>query len=316
MQLFKKNTIENIVPVLISLKHLLERNKSSLLKYLMIYFKELMKEYKEELNEILSADPQLASEIKFDMNRIKDFKSPDKTSNSPRLASTRKSVVVMATPLKNAKSPRIGYSQFNVPSIRKSIGTPVNIDKLKTAEKHLSSISRLNRTIGSAFKSPMHMKSSRRVSFAGTPISSKRSNGSTPSSSRRLSVSSNSLLLNDSENDPKSILDFGDEDQSPSRDKENNQNHNKVSRVVILESPFRKSKPSNWEIKDMDVSSVDFNESPEEKKKKKNKNNDKKRSTKQTTNPSKKSKKVLSEVESPVDNQFQKTTKSKRRKQK
>ena len=45
----KKNVIENIVPVVISLKHILEKAHSPVLKDLMVYLRELMKDYKTEV---------------------------------------------------------------------------------------------------------------------------------------------------------------------------------------------------------------------------------------------------------------------------
>ena len=45
----KKNVIENMVPIIIALKHKLETARSPLLKELMIYLKDLMKDYKNEV---------------------------------------------------------------------------------------------------------------------------------------------------------------------------------------------------------------------------------------------------------------------------
>uniref|UniRef100_T1IIB1 non-specific serine/threonine protein kinase n=1 Tax=Strigamia maritima TaxID=126957 RepID=T1IIB1_STRMM len=52
-QVIKKNVIENIVPIIISLKH-----------------KELMKDYKNEIKDVLAADKGLAKEIEFDLRRF------------------------------------------------------------------------------------------------------------------------------------------------------------------------------------------------------------------------------------------------------
>ncbi|CAL1547494.1 unnamed protein product [Lymnaea stagnalis] len=66
----KRNVIENIVPAVISLKHILEKNRSPLLRDLMGYLQELMKDYKTEIKEVLSADKQLAEEIEFDLRNF------------------------------------------------------------------------------------------------------------------------------------------------------------------------------------------------------------------------------------------------------
>ena len=65
----KKNVIENIIPIIISLKHKLEEQKSPLLDDLMNYLRELMKDYKNEVKDMLAADKQLAAEIEFDLKR-------------------------------------------------------------------------------------------------------------------------------------------------------------------------------------------------------------------------------------------------------
>ena len=50
LQVVKRNVIENIVPILIAVKHKLEENRSSLMKHLLLYLKELMKDYKNEVS--------------------------------------------------------------------------------------------------------------------------------------------------------------------------------------------------------------------------------------------------------------------------
>ncbi|XP_042861506.1 condensin-2 complex subunit D3-like [Penaeus japonicus] len=69
-QVVKRNVIENIVPILIAVKHKLEENRSPLMKHLLLYLKELMKDYKNEVKEILAGDKQLAKEIEFDLRRF------------------------------------------------------------------------------------------------------------------------------------------------------------------------------------------------------------------------------------------------------
>ena len=55
----------DIVPILIELKHLLEKHRSPLLKYLMLYLKELLKDFKSELKDIVVGDKQLAKELEY-----------------------------------------------------------------------------------------------------------------------------------------------------------------------------------------------------------------------------------------------------------
>ncbi|XP_055997299.1 condensin-2 complex subunit D3-like isoform X2 [Ostrea edulis] len=71
-QVVKKNVIENIVPIVVSLKHMLEKHRSPVLKDLMYYLRELMQDYKSEVKDILSADRQLAKEIEFDLRKFEE----------------------------------------------------------------------------------------------------------------------------------------------------------------------------------------------------------------------------------------------------
>ncbi|XP_033751450.1 LOW QUALITY PROTEIN: condensin-2 complex subunit D3-like [Pecten maximus] len=69
-QVLKKNVIEHVIPVVISLKHMLEQKRSPLQQDIVAYLIELMKDFKNEVKEILSADKQLASEIEFDRRKF------------------------------------------------------------------------------------------------------------------------------------------------------------------------------------------------------------------------------------------------------
>jgi len=99
-QIVKKNVIENIVPIIIHLKHLLEEKHSPLLGPLMQYLTDLMKDYKSEISgfvlhsysvfsfltacliiccsEIMIADKQLAKELDYDLRQFNIEKSRKK----------------------------------------------------------------------------------------------------------------------------------------------------------------------------------------------------------------------------------------------
>ncbi|CAG0891844.1 unnamed protein product [Darwinula stevensoni] len=66
----KRNAIENIIPVVVKLKRKLEERKSPVLYELMVFLRELTKEYKNEVKDILSTDPQLAEEIQYDLKEL------------------------------------------------------------------------------------------------------------------------------------------------------------------------------------------------------------------------------------------------------
>uniref|UniRef100_A0AAQ6IKW9 Condensin-2 complex subunit D3 n=1 Tax=Anabas testudineus TaxID=64144 RepID=A0AAQ6IKW9_ANATE len=64
-QVQKKAFIENTVPLIISLKNLLEQKRSPVLKDLMAYLQVTMQDYRNEVKEFFSGDEQLAAEVEF-----------------------------------------------------------------------------------------------------------------------------------------------------------------------------------------------------------------------------------------------------------
>ncbi|KDO28200.1 hypothetical protein SPRG_06249 [Saprolegnia parasitica CBS 223.65] len=66
----RKNFIENVVPVVIGLKHTLQAKRSPVMRYLMHCIKELFAFYKAEVHDILAADPQLAKEVLYDLRQF------------------------------------------------------------------------------------------------------------------------------------------------------------------------------------------------------------------------------------------------------
>lgn len=80
-QVVKKNLVENIIPVLIQLKHTMENQKSPLLAALMGCLRELMKQHKNELQVLLAADPQLAKEVHYDIRQAEEASTKTKVCN-------------------------------------------------------------------------------------------------------------------------------------------------------------------------------------------------------------------------------------------
>ncbi|XP_034081160.1 condensin-2 complex subunit D3 [Gymnodraco acuticeps] len=64
-QVQKKVFIENVVPVIITLKSLLEQKRSPVLRDLMAYLQVTMQDYRNEVKEFFSGDEQLAAELEF-----------------------------------------------------------------------------------------------------------------------------------------------------------------------------------------------------------------------------------------------------------
>ncbi|XP_029412551.1 condensin-2 complex subunit D3 isoform X3 [Nannospalax galili] len=71
-QVQKRNFIENIIPIIISLKTVLEKNKIPALRELMNYLREVMQDYRDEIKDFFAVDKQLASEIEYDMKKYSE----------------------------------------------------------------------------------------------------------------------------------------------------------------------------------------------------------------------------------------------------
>ncbi|VFQ64910.1 unnamed protein product [Cuscuta campestris] len=74
-QAVKKGLIQNTIPIFIELKRLLESKNSSLIGSLMECLRALLKDYKNEIDEILVADKQLQKELIYDMQKYETMKS-------------------------------------------------------------------------------------------------------------------------------------------------------------------------------------------------------------------------------------------------
>lgn len=82
----KRNLVENIVPIIIALKNLLQSKKSPLVQNVMLCLKEIMRDYKTEVQDILAGDKQLASEIEFDLKRFEEEEERLRLEAEQRLA--------------------------------------------------------------------------------------------------------------------------------------------------------------------------------------------------------------------------------------
>ncbi|XP_003472593.2 condensin-2 complex subunit D3 isoform X1 [Cavia porcellus] len=71
-QVQKRNFIENIIPLIISLKTMLEKNKIPALRELMYYLREVMQDYQDEVKDFFAVDKQLASELEYDMKKYNE----------------------------------------------------------------------------------------------------------------------------------------------------------------------------------------------------------------------------------------------------
>lgn len=83
-QAVKKGLIQNAVPIFIELKRLLESKNSPLIGSLMECLRALLKDYKNEIEEILIADKQLQKELIYDMQKYEATKAKSKIAEAAK----------------------------------------------------------------------------------------------------------------------------------------------------------------------------------------------------------------------------------------
>uniref|UniRef100_A0AAY5EYD2 Condensin-2 complex subunit D3 n=1 Tax=Electrophorus electricus TaxID=8005 RepID=A0AAY5EYD2_ELEEL len=76
-QVQKKNFVENVIPMVIALKNLLEEQRSPVLKHLMAYLQATMQDYRSEVKELFAADEQLAAEVEFNLKMFEKQKQQE-----------------------------------------------------------------------------------------------------------------------------------------------------------------------------------------------------------------------------------------------
>ncbi|KAF3623766.1 hypothetical protein T459_31367 [Capsicum annuum] len=74
-QAVKKSLIQNTIPIFIELKRLLESKNSPLTGSLMECLRNLLKDYKSEIDDMLVADKQLQKELIYDMQKYESMKA-------------------------------------------------------------------------------------------------------------------------------------------------------------------------------------------------------------------------------------------------
>ncbi|XP_054821462.1 uncharacterized protein LOC129320202 [Prosopis cineraria] len=92
-QVVKKGLIQNTVPVFIELKRILESKNSPLTGSLMECLRVLLKDYKNEIDDILVADKQLQKELIYDMQKYEAAKAKAAVATMPK-SSTHQSTEV------------------------------------------------------------------------------------------------------------------------------------------------------------------------------------------------------------------------------
>uniref|UniRef100_A0A8C8SZX6 Condensin-2 complex subunit D3 n=1 Tax=Pelusios castaneus TaxID=367368 RepID=A0A8C8SZX6_9SAUR len=108
-QVQKKNFIENIIPIITSLKSLLEQNKIPALRDLMNYLQEVMQDYRNEIKDFFAADKQLAAELEYDMKKYEEQLAREQEMEEGQDATVQAEVVGVMNTIQVLASTRVRY---------------------------------------------------------------------------------------------------------------------------------------------------------------------------------------------------------------
>ncbi|XP_059723175.1 condensin-2 complex subunit D3 isoform X2 [Haemorhous mexicanus] len=89
-QVQKKNFIENIIPIITSLKSLMEQKRIPALKDLMNCLREMMQDYRNEIKDFFAVDKQLAAELEYDMKKYEEQLAREKESEQEQLSAAHR----------------------------------------------------------------------------------------------------------------------------------------------------------------------------------------------------------------------------------
>ena len=67
--------LEQVLPLLISLKYQFEKRRSVLLRDLMLYFKVITVNFKQEMEAVFNENPRLKREIEYDIRHFDETKN-------------------------------------------------------------------------------------------------------------------------------------------------------------------------------------------------------------------------------------------------
>ncbi|KAM9216984.1 condensin-2 complex subunit D3 [Leptosomus discolor] len=206
-QVQKKNFVENIIPIITSLKSLMEQKRIPALRDLMNYLREMMQDYRNEIKDFFAVDKQLAAELEYDMKKYEEQLAREKESDQEQGSVVRAEVqppsLETAVPSggwnNNAPSPRSGRQSLppgsSLSSVPPEFTTPDGLKQplLRRRPASLSTLAILNsareamearskqrsRSVGgssSAVSLPPSTTGSKQVSFQSLNQQSTREN--------------------------------------------------------------------------------------------------------------------------------------------
>ncbi|XP_072012660.1 condensin-2 complex subunit D3 [Engystomops pustulosus] len=190
-QVQKKNFVENIIPIISSLKGLLEQQRIPALRDLMNYLREMMQDYRDEIKDFFAADKQLAAELEYDMKKYEEQLEREQ-SEQEAAAVNPSTTAISGSPQASATvgSPRTPTARLSpLPTIREvPAGTPITTPRVgilvgqvpRPRQKSLSTLAILNsarktventlkprsKSIGANPSTPSSRNSSKLVTFS------------------------------------------------------------------------------------------------------------------------------------------------------
>ncbi|KAI5349505.1 PREDICTED: condensin-2 complex subunit [Prunus dulcis] len=109
-QAVKKGLVQNTVPIFIELKRLLEIKNSPLIGSLMECLRIILKDYKNEIEDILVADKQLQKELIYDMQKYEAAKA--KSTAAEAVANSKKTISFNSPVVSKIESVRHAQNKF------------------------------------------------------------------------------------------------------------------------------------------------------------------------------------------------------------
>ncbi|GCB74010.1 condensin-2 complex subunit D3 [Scyliorhinus torazame] len=127
-QVQKKNFVENIIPIVTSLKNQLEQKHIPALKDLMHYLQEVMRDYRNEVQDFFAVDKQLAAELEYDLKKYEE-ELVGEAAKRTNLLTAQEVANATATP---ALSPRVSPAVVSVAQVRSEAQPPAGTDTAQT----------------------------------------------------------------------------------------------------------------------------------------------------------------------------------------
>lgn len=150
-----KNALQNVVPIIISLKRQLEKIHSPLLRSVMSYFAFLFRFHRRELDNALAEDPTVAAEIQYDLRKMDEEEKEEEERETMRRMSlsskkgaktpgtARSSVRTAKKMRKCPTTSRKDLQRLSVPRVR-------NTPKKSEEDEEVMDVSGVVRTLDSA----------------------------------------------------------------------------------------------------------------------------------------------------------------------